>query len=183
MLYAAIANGGSLYRPQLVRRVETLEGKLVQQFEPQVVRTLDIDPEHRRIVVDALTAVVNEAGGTAFRSRLADVVVAGKTGTAQVSKLGKIRLKKEQMDYFQRDHAWFAAFAPAEDPDIAIVVLNEHGGHGGSDAAPTAAALFKKYFELKREDAHVPSDPIPPPPIPPPVLTTGAPSEHDAAAN
>ena len=58
------------------------------------------------------------------------------------------------MTYFERDHAWFAAFAPAEDPEIAVVVLNEHGGHGGADAAPTASAIIKKYFELKREDAN-----------------------------
>ena len=58
------------------------------------------------------------------------------------------------MTYWQRDHAWFASFAPAEDPEIAVVVLNEHGGHGGCDAAPTATAIIKKYFELKREDAN-----------------------------
>jgi penicillin-binding protein 2 len=96
---------------------------------------------------------VNAPGGTAFRQRLPDVVVAGKTGTAQVARLGAVRLKTHQMDFFQRDHAWFAAFAPAEEPEIAVVVLNEHGGHGGSDAAPTARAVFQRYFELKQEDA------------------------------
>ena len=64
-----------------------------------------------------------------------------------------MRLKTHQMDFFQRDHAWFAGFAPAEDPEIAVVVINEHGGHGGADAAPTAMAVMKKYFDLKKEDA------------------------------
>ena len=152
LLYAAIANGGTLYKPQLVRRVIGLDGNTERELKPQVVRQLEIDPEHRAVLVEALSAVVNEPGGTAYRSRLPDIMVAGKTGTAQVRALGAIRLKKEQMDYFARDHAWFASFAPADKPEIAVVVLNEHGGHGGSDAAPFATALIRKYFQLKRED-------------------------------
>jgi penicillin-binding protein 2 len=62
-------------------------------------------------------------------------------------------VKKEHMDYWQRDHAWFASFAPVEDPEIAVVVLNEHGGLGGSEAAPAAAAVIQKYFDLKNIDA------------------------------
>ncbi|HVP62879.1 MAG TPA: penicillin-binding protein 2 [Myxococcaceae bacterium] len=175
MAYAAVANGGHLYKPQLVRRLEMPDGRMLQEFQPQVIHELDLDPDARRLVVDALTAVVNEPGGTAYRSRLPDVKMAGKTGTAQVVAIGKTRIKKEAMTYWQRDHAWFAAFAPAEDPEIAVVVLNEHGGHGGNEAAPTASALIKKYFELKREDANatiaastaLPVMPVRPPPPPP----------------
>jgi penicillin-binding protein 2 len=153
MVYAAIANGGTLYQPQLVRRLISADGQVEEALQPKVVRELHIDPEHHRILVDALSAVVNEPGGTAYRSRLPDIAIAGKTGTAQVVSLGAVRLKLEQMTYFQRDHAWFAAFAPAEKPEVAVVVLNEHGGHGGAAAAPTASALIKKYFELKNQDA------------------------------
>lgn len=153
VVYAALGNGGAVYQPQVVERIERPDGTATQTFTPRLQRQLDITPEQQHLVVDALTAVVNEAGGTAFRSRLADVVIAGKTGTAQVTRLGSVRVKKEAMDYFERDHAWFAAFAPANDPDIAVVVLNEHGGHGGSDAAPAAAAVIQKYFELKKTDA------------------------------
>lgn len=162
MVYAAIANGGTLHKPQLVQRVENLDGQLVEAFDPQVVRTVDMNPEHRKVIVDGLVAVANEAGGTAFRARQAykeqmkDVVVAGKTGTAQVVAIGAVRLKTHQMDFFTRDHAWFAGFAPADKPEIAVVVLNEHGGHGGVDAAPTAMAVFSKYFELKALDANSP---------------------------
>jgi penicillin-binding protein 2 len=60
------------------------------------------------------------------------------------------------MAYWERDHAWFASFAPADRPELAVVVLNEHGGHGGSDAAPTAMAIYAKYFELKQQDANSP---------------------------
>jgi penicillin-binding protein 2 len=79
--------------------------------------------------------------------------MAGKTGTAQVVKLGAKRLKASQVTYFERDHAWFAAFAPANDPEIVVVVLNEHSGFGASNAAPTASAVMRRYFELKKADA------------------------------
>ncbi len=153
MAYAAIANGGTLYQPQLVKRIESADGRVLEEFHPRVVRRIEIDPAHRKVITDALVAVVNEPGGTAYRSRLKDVVMAGKTGTAQVASLGSVRLKKEQMSYFVRDHAWFVAYAPAEDPEIAVVVLNEHGGHGGSDAAPLAKVVVERYFELKKLDA------------------------------
>lgn len=160
MAYAAIANGGTLYQPQLVERIERPDGEVLQRFEPKVVREAEISPQHRQAVVDALTSVVNEPGGTAYSKRLAEVTVAGKTGTAQVVRIGKVRLKTEQMDYFQRHHAWFASFAPAENPEIAVVVLNEHGGGGGTAAAPTAMVVIQKYFELKAQDA---GQPWPPP--------------------
>jgi penicillin-binding protein 2 len=152
VLYAAIGNGGHVYQPQIVERIESAEGEVVEAFQPKLIREVPISPEHQAILVDSLMAVVNEPGGTAFRTRLADVKVAGKTGTAQVARLGQVRLKTAQMNYFERDHAWFSAFAPAQNPEIAVVSLNEHGGHGGSDAAPAAMAVIKKYFELKRID-------------------------------
>jgi len=60
------------------------------------------------------------------------------------------------MDFFTRDHAWFAGFAPADNPELAVVVLNEHGGHGGVDAAPAGMAVIQKYFDLKQQDANSP---------------------------
>jgi penicillin-binding protein 2 len=153
MVYAAVANGGTLYKPQLVERIEGLDGEVIEQYSPQVVRTVELSEAHLKSVRESLTAVVNEPGGTAFSKRLKDIKVAGKTGTAQVATLGAVRLKTHQMDFFQRDHAWFASFAPADDPELVVVVLNEHGGHGGSDAAPTAMAVIQKYFDLKKEDA------------------------------
>jgi penicillin-binding protein 2 len=154
VLYAAVANGGQVFRPQLVRRIESPDGKTLREFQPEVVRDVPLEPEHQHLVLDALAAVVNEPGGTAYRSRLADIRFAGKTGTAQVATLGKVRLKEMAMSFLQRDHAWFAAIAPAEEPELVVVVLNEHGGHGASDAAPTAAAIIQKFFELKRADAN-----------------------------
>jgi penicillin-binding protein 2 len=151
----------------VVERIETPDGRVIEAFEPKVMREVEILPEQKKIIVDALSAVVNEPGGTAFRSRLGEVEVAGKTGTAQVARLGATRLKKEQMSYWERDHAWFASFAPASDPEITVVSLNEHGGHGGSDAAPAAMAIIKKYFELKRLDGEAfGKEYVPPKPAP-----------------
>ncbi len=169
VLYAALGNGGRVYTPQMVRRVEAADGSVLQQYEPQLVRQIEMSADEHSLIVDALSAVVNEPGGTAYRSRLKDVMIAGKTGTAQVARLGAVRLKKEQMEFFERDHAWFAAFAPAHAPELAIVVLNEHGGHGGSDAAPAAKAVIEKYFELKQSDGTAFGPGWQGPPVRPPV--------------
>jgi penicillin-binding protein 2 len=101
-------------------------------------------------------------------------------------KLGAKRIKAAQLPYFERDHAWFAAFAPADDPEIVVVVLNEHSGFGSSNAAPTAMAVMKKYMELKALDEAARAGPLPPPappgyvspapapPAPPPVTPARA---------
>lgn len=186
MAYASLANGGVLHQPQIVQRLETWEGEVLQEFQPKVTRQIEIDPAHFKIVDEGLDMVVNVPGGTAYRSRLPNVRVAGKTGTAQVARLGAVRLKTHQMDYWQRDHAWFAGFAPAEAPEIAVVVLNEHGGHGGSDAAPTAMALLKRYFELKQEDSGATAPPAMGGAesnlVPPPARTTPSPHARGRAA-
>jgi penicillin-binding protein 2 len=148
----------------------------MKEFAPEVRGTLPVKPETRDAVMKGLLAAVNQPFGTAWGVRMKDVVMAGKTGTAQVVKLGAKRLKASQVTYFQRDHAWFAAFAPAEDPEIVVVVLNEHSGFGSSNAAPTAAAVVRKWLELKEEDARAREDvqrpavapPAAPPPAPPP---------------
>jgi penicillin-binding protein 2 len=159
VLYGAIASG-VVWRPQVVKRIEDPNGETVEEFPPAERGRIPIRPETRDQVLKGLLAAVNQPFGTGYWSRLKDVVVdgapvkmAGKTGTAQVVKLGARRLKASQMAYFERDHAWFASFAPAEDPEIVVVVLNEHSGFGASNAAPTASAVIKQYFELKRQDA------------------------------
>ncbi|MBL8940038.1 MAG: penicillin-binding protein 2 [Archangium sp.] len=170
VLYSAVGNKGHVFQPQIVQRIESPEGQVVESFAPKQVREIPMTDEQYKLIIDALVSVVNEPGGTAFRTRSADYTIAGKTGTAQVAKLGTVRLKKEQMDYFERDHAWFASFAPAEDPELTVIVLNEHGGHGGSDAAPTAAAVFAKYFELKKADSFALGEEWVPPKPPKPVF-------------
>ena len=173
VLYAALATG-KVWKPQVVQRIEDPSGEVIERFWPTVRAELPIRKETRDQVLTGLLAAVNQPFGTAYRSRLTalesggvPVVMAGKTGTAQVVKLGAKRLKAAQVPYFERDHAWFAAFAPANDPEIVVVVLNEHSGFGSSNAAPTASALVKRYFELKLEDARQRAGPAASPEPPP----------------
>jgi penicillin-binding protein 2 len=164
--YAAIANGGDIVVPQIVRRIEAPDGKTLREFQPQMARKLGLKESSLQVVRAGLVAVVNEPGGTAYRSRLPDIEFAGKTGTAQVMKLGqKQKLDPTSQAYFSRDHAWFAAFAPAAAPEIVVVVLNEHGGWGAEAAAPAAAKIVSAYFRIKREES-VPAL------LPPPVATS-----------
>jgi len=139
-LYAAIANGGKLWLPQIVERVESPDGKVLEEFAPRVRRELAVSPETLAIVRQALVGVVNESKGTAYKARLKDIEVAGKTGTAQVQS-------GQGVGYEAGTHAWFVGFAPAGRPKIAIAVLVEHGGHGGDISAPPAMEIIENYFE------------------------------------
>jgi penicillin-binding protein 2 len=145
-MYAAIANGGKLWLPQIVERIESPTGQVVEEFAPRVRRELAISPQNLTLVRQALVGVVNESKGTAYRARLEeDLEVAGKTGTAQVRRFS--RRGEPVSIYEQNDHAWFVGFAPAGDPRIAFAVLIEHGGHGGEVAAPIAMEIAHAYFE------------------------------------
>ena len=184
VFYGALATN-IVWKPQVVLRVEDADGKVLQEFAPEERSRLNLKKTTRDTVMKGLLAAVNEPYGTGWWSRLKDVTMAGKTGTAQVVKLGAKRLKASQVSYFERDHAWFAAFAPAEDPEIVVVVLNEHSGFGASNAAPTAAAVVKKWLELRAEDAaeragpatRKPPQPAAPPPAPPPPAVLPAAAE------
>lgn len=150
-LMAAVANGGTLYRPWLVRRVESLDGRLISEYAPEILRTLNLKASTLERIRKALRDVVNSDRGTGGRARSELVTVAGKTGTAQVAEMGGTTVRSENLPYAIRDHAWFVAFAPAEKPEIAVAVLVEHGGHGGSAAAPMAKKVIEKYFTLDRQ--------------------------------
>ncbi len=149
LAYAAMANGGTLYQPQIVRAVETSDGAVVQDFAPRVRRTVSVAPENLAFVDAALQGVVTEEGGTAFHERLNDVDIAGKTGTAQTAHSAQVGEDPSRVWYFNRDHAWFAGFAPYKSPEIAIVVLIEHGGAGGRAAAPVAMQVVRDYQRLQ----------------------------------
>lgn len=147
---AAVANGGTVWRPQVVKRIESLQGDLLWTPDPQKLFESQWSPANLRAVRKGLEAVVNEPGGTAFRNRLPEVPYAGKTGTAQV--VGRRGDKAaDTSKYEHRDHALFVAYAPAIAPEIAVAVVVEHGGHGGSAAAPVAKAMLEAYFGINRE--------------------------------
>jgi len=147
-LMAAVANGGTLYRPWLVRKVESLDGTLIREYGPEKLRSVPLKKKTLDHIRRALRDVVNGESGTGGRARSQLVEIGGKTGTAQVAEMrGKI-VKSEDLSYLIRDHAWFVAIAPVEQAKIAVAVLVEHGGHGGSAAAPLAKKVIEKYFSL-----------------------------------
>ncbi len=146
--YAAIANGGSVLQPRVVLRLESQDGITVKTFASKTVGKVPVSAAHLAQVRRGLRAVVEETGGTGSRARVPGIAVAGKTGTAQVVRIERYEgLAEAEIPIRYRDHAWFAAFAPAEDPEIAVAVFVEHGMHGSSAAAPIAGRLLRRYFE------------------------------------
>lgn len=150
-LMAAVANGGTLYRPYFVAKVESLDGKVIQEYGPKKLSSLALKETTLRYLREALRDVVETSSGTGARAKSAVVEIAGKTGTAQVAEMRGAHVKSAMLPYRLRDHAWFLAYAPAGKPEIAVAVLIEHGGGGGAEAAPIAKKVIEKYFSLKRE--------------------------------
>ncbi len=146
LAYAAIANGGVLYYPRIVDRVATAAGDVVFEYPPRVRRELEVADAHVAEVISGLGAVVNDEMGTAYEQRLPYLHVAGKTGTAQVRSLETVRLQDGEVIHWDRDHAWFVAFAPVQNPRLVVAVFLEHGGQGSSAAAPVAMRIIDRYF-------------------------------------
>lgn len=147
-LISAIFNGGVLYSPQVTRWVGKTETDKVYEFVPKVTGRLEIRQEYLELVRRALVGAVNEPHGTGCRAKQKDITVAGKTGTAQVVSLQKERDFDPggEVPWKFRDHAWFVAVAPTDRPGIALAIVIEHGGHGGSTAAPIAGQMIKAYL-------------------------------------
>jgi len=157
LFYSSIANGGKLVKPRVVQRVEDADGNIIKTIKSEMRKEQIIRTSTLSFLQKALAGVVQEPFGTGRAARQKGIKVAGKTGTAQVVRMGED--EDENMDeepYEFRDHAWFIAFAPLEEPEILVAVLVEHGGHGGSAAAPIAREVMKEYFEYngKRKVAH-----------------------------
>lgn len=141
----AIANGGALYRPQLVRQIVDTEGNVVEEFQPELIRELPVDADVINIVREGMWGAVNSPNGTAKALSVPGVTVAGKTGTAEFYD-PDIPLKANNR---LPTHAWFTAFAPYEDPEIAIVVFVYNGGEGSATALPVAQEILRGYFDLR----------------------------------
>jgi len=184
LAYAAIANGGDLYAPRIIDRLETWDGRLVEQSAQHAPRRVEVAPEHLARLRAALTGVVQAEGGTGMRAHVPGMQVAGKTGTTQVVSMRVVEKYKDEGDVpvKYRDHAWFGAFAPAEEPEIAVAVLIEHGRSGGGVAAPIAAKVLAAYQAKRSRSA---SESVPGPVAPDdsvPQLEARAHSVADAEA-
>jgi penicillin-binding protein 2 len=131
--FAAVGNGGTLLRPRLIAKISGANDELRQDFKSEVISKLPVTPQHLAIIQAGLKAVTTTAPGTARYAFIGSkTAVAGKTGTAE-SPPGE-------------PHAWFAAYAPADSPKIAVVVMLEHTGEGSTFAAPIVRRIFDRYF-------------------------------------
>lgn len=150
--YATLANGGKVVQPRIVQRVESPEGTVLDEVPPQVTGEAQLKPTTLEFMRRALTGVVQDPGGTGKAARLPGIMVGGKTGTAQVVRMADDEPHNRDINkipYQFRDHAWFVCFAPAEAPRIVVAVLVEHGGHGGSAAAPLARQVMEEFFQIR----------------------------------
>ena len=143
-LTATVANNGVAFRPHLVRGIKTRAAGTYREFEPVETGRVTVKPETLALIQEAMAGVVTH--GTATRAKSNVVTIAGKTGTAQTAAL---RTGPEKdIPKKLRDHAWFVSYAPVEAPRIAVAVLVEHMGHGGTAAAPLAKQMIETYMRL-----------------------------------
>ncbi len=148
---AAIANGGTLYRPQVVYEVIDSDGAIVKAFAPDVIRQLPISAENIELVRTGMRGVVSGAGATARGIHVPGVVVAGKTGTGEYFEdLNKDGIADRDREGNLPTHAWFVSFAPYDNPEIAVVVFIYGGGQGSSAAVPAANEILNYYFSRDR---------------------------------
>ncbi len=151
MAYSAIGNGGKLWTPYVVKRIEGLAPGSVAGIVPRLKRQIPIEQRWFAVVQKALSEVVSDPHGTAHEVYDPAVPIAGKTGTAQV--VGLDHEPHGNANKNDRDDAWFVGFAPAFDPKICVAVIIEHGGHGGSAAAPMVQKVIMAYLKSKHEPA------------------------------
>ena len=168
LMTAQIANGGYEIKPRIIFDKKDDNLKKYLKFKKEnpdqplplslLTKNFGLNPlfkdqENIKIIQDAMYSSSNEPGGTSYRSRLEDerYTFAGKTGSSQIRRFTEAQreaeVKQKQLDYKNRDHALFIAFAPVKDPKYAISIVVEHGGTGSSAAAPIAKKVIKKVLE------------------------------------
>jgi penicillin-binding protein 2 len=146
-LTAAVGNGGTRLRPLILQSLRNPDGEILYSCRPEEIGHLPVSPKTLDIVRRGLWKVVNQKTGTAWVARIAGIDVCGKTGTAQVfSRKKNETLFAQERPAFLNSHAWFVAYAPAENPRIAVAVIVEHGEHGSNAASPIARELIKTYL-------------------------------------
>jgi penicillin-binding protein 2 len=149
---ATLANKGNVVTPFLVNKIVRVDSTSPGPETHQGV--LPLNPENVNKIVSAMVNVIHDAHGTA-KSIGKDInyQIAGKTGTAQVFNIKQDeKYNENDIDFKLRDHALFISFAPADDPKIAVAVIVEHGGHGGSVAAPIAGKVIKQFLEADNDN-------------------------------
>ncbi len=158
-VYASIANGGTIHRPQVAKGLVSPDGRTVTEIAPTVNGTLPVAPDVLAALRDALRGASSEPGGTSFGTFAGSgLKVAGKTGTGEVA--GK------------QDTSWYASFAPFDDPELVVVGLVSQGGTGSGTAAPMVRAVYEGIYGTAGRPAALPGGrPLPLPSAP--VRTVG----------
>ncbi len=133
VLVGSLATNKGVYRPHFMKELRDVEGNVVRKYEPEIVRSGKMKTETHRILMAAMDSVVNHPGGTGKRGRVPDIRVGAKTGSGEWKK-------------GEKTHAWYAAVAPLENPEIAVAVIMEAAGGGGAVSGPIARKVLMAYF-------------------------------------
>ncbi len=143
---AILANDGRVFRPHVVKQIQDSQTDALTTIEPQPISEVPLKADNVRRVRDAMVDVTRPGGTAAWAGMNAKYLFAGKTGTAQVIGMKGQKYDEDRVQERHRDHALFIAYAPADDPKIALAILVENGGHGGSTAAPIARQVLDFYL-------------------------------------
>ena len=133
---AGLGNGKVLYKPHFMKELKNRDGTVVKTYQPEILSKLDLTENEHAVILKAMESVVNSPKGTGGRAKVPDVIVGGKTGSAENPHGGKT-------------HGLFVGVAPLYQPELAVAVVLENMGHGGSVAAPIAGEIFRHYFKRK----------------------------------
>ena len=153
VMTSRVVNGGKAVTPYLA--MDAIDGRIVGERKPEDIPSLNLNPEHIRIIMQSLDEVVNHQRGTARKAAITEPgwEMGGKTGTAQVRRISTAERetgvrKSEDLEWRLRDHALFVGYAPVHDPRFVVSVIVEHGGGGSSVAAPIARDVLLKTQSL-----------------------------------
>ncbi len=144
----AVANNGTIYRPQLVQAITDSSGNILEEPQPEVVQGVPVDPAYLAVVRDGMRRSVTEGSNVAARDECSGLSIAGKTGTAEFGPL----ILREDDTFARQSHSWFVGFAPYDDPQVIVVVLLEGTGDLGDGSAtlavPAVTQIMQAYFQV-----------------------------------
>lgn len=152
--YAAFVNGGNLYRPYVVAKVEDVNGRAIKTFGPELLSNHKVNPEYLKSIESGLARVINDPGGTAFNfARSKELKISGKSGTTQVISIAREDIFKpcQNLPFEKRHHAWFVGYAPPENPEIVVATFGMHECGGGRSSGPVVKAVIEKWWQKKKE--------------------------------
>lgn len=139
VLVGSLATNRGVYRPHFMKEMRNSSGEVVRRYEPEIIRPGKMKPETHRVLMNAMDSVVNHPGGTGKRGAVPGIRVGGKTGSGEWKK-------------GEKTHAWFAAVAPLDDPQIAVALIMEAAGGGGGVSAPIVHKVLMAFFGKEEDD-------------------------------